>query len=194
MARDMGIGRLGERDIIFKRKFRWTFEVNDICALGGDSIRPNFVKLASRPNITFDETELNFLNGVDWIPGKGKWETITVTYIDIATRDIQPLYTWLSSVYQFNKPRELKMGNRSDWGASAVLTLYDGCGTSLEEWVLRNLWPKAINWGDLDYASSEEVLIELTLRYSQVEYRSLCPTFLFDTCCTGCITGPGGTR
>lgn len=186
MTIDMGIGRLGERDIVFKRKFRWTFEVYDICGLGGDSIPANFVKLASRPNITFEETELNFLNGKTWIPGKGTWETITVTYIDVATNDIRPLYRWLASVYEFNDPVKLRMGNRDNWAATGILTLYDGCGEELEVWSLENMWPQSINFGDLDYSSSEEVTIELTLRYSEVFYLNMCPGFDFSMCCTGC--------
>lgn len=183
---NMGIGRLGDRDVIFKRKFRWTFEVQDICGLGGQIIPPHYVKLASRPNLTFDETEINYLHGKTFLPGKGTWETITVTYIDVATQDAEPLYRWLASVYEFNNPVSLRMGNRNNWGATGILSLYDGCGVEIEQWSMKNLWPQSINFGDLDYASSDEVTIELTLRYDQVAYANYCPGFTFEACCDGC--------
>jgi len=58
----------------------------------------------------------------------------------------------------------------------------------LETWQLQHMWPTAINFGELDYSSSEEATIELTLRYSDVKYRSFCPAFDPFACCDGCGT------
>lgn len=184
----MGLGVLGSRDIVFKRKYRYTFYVSQIC--GGRDIPENFVKLASRPNISIEETEINFLNGKFWIPGKATWETITVTYYDVGGQNvnsIQPLYSWLASVYEFNNPVTLQQGSKTgDYSANATITMYDGCGNPMEKWELLDCWPQAINFGELDYASSEESTIELTLRYSQVKWNHLCPTYVPTVCCSGC--------
>ena len=190
MAIPMGMGKLGFSNVVFKRKFRWTLEVQNIC--GGLTVPKDYVKLASRPNISIEETEINFLHGKTWIPGKGSWETITVTYFDVAnTEDNLPLFTWLATVYEFVDPVRLRMGSsRHDYAGTGVLMLYDGCGEPLEEWILRDMWPTAMNFGELDYSSSEEVTIELTLRYSQVSYRSLCPPFIPQSCCTPCSAIP----
>jgi hypothetical protein len=64
--------------------------------------------------------------------------------------------------------------------------MYDGCGVILEQWQMQHMWPTAVNFGDVDYSSSEESTIELTLRYWDVSYRSLCPDFVPESCCTGC--------
>ena len=183
----MGIGKLGGSKLIFKRKFRWTLKVTNIC--GSQSVPESFVKVAARPNLSIEETEINFLNAKTWIPGKASWETITITYYDVAGSDNIALWTWLASVYDFTKPAELKMGaSRSNYAGTVTLTLWDGCGTGLEEWVLNDAWPQAINFGELDYSSSEECTIEITLRYSNVKYQNLCganPT----ACCDGCSPG-----
>jgi hypothetical protein len=198
MAQAMGLGRIGGPNIIFKRKYRWTFEVNT-CAAGLGTIPAYQVKLASRPNLSIEETEINFLHGKMWIPGKGSWETITVTYYDLAdpTEDtgIRNLYSWLASVYDFTDPVNLyQSSRRGDIGGAitvgyagvGTLKLFDGCGVSLETWTLKNLWPQAINFGELDYSSSEEVTIEVTLRYSEVEYEINCGA-PFEPCpCVGC--------
>jgi len=187
MAQPMGLGKIGFDNVVFKRKFRWTFEVQDICR--GLTVPKDFVKLASRPNISIEETEINYLHGKTWIPGKGTWETITVTYFDVATTENLPLYTWLASVYEYTDPVNLRMGSaRTDYAGTGILHLFDGCGEAIERWIMRDLWPTAINWGDLDYSNSEECTIELTLRYSQVDYRSLCPPFTPESCCTPCST------
>lgn len=183
----MGLGRIGSvRTLVFKRKFRWTFRIEEVC--GGRTVPEFYVKLASRPNITIDEQEINFLNGKTWIPGKGTWETITVTYYDVATADNKVLWDWLASVYDFTNPVTLFQGShRQDYSGRAVLTLFDGCGNPIEVWTLDDVWPQAINWQELDYSNSEEVNVELTLRYSEVAYQQVCPAFTIDPCCTGCL-------
>ena len=52
---DMGLGLLGNDNIVFKRKYRWTMEFFCPC----DSvIGSHLVKVASRPNISIEETEI----------------------------------------------------------------------------------------------------------------------------------------
>jgi len=171
-------------NLIFKRKYRWTFELT----WNGKKIGKNFVKLASRPNLTIEETEINYMHGKMWIPGKASWETITVTYYDVAKAQgntgTTELYSWLASIYNFQSTGSDSMkqttiqgtGNNGGWAGSGVLDLYDGCGKSLETWTLAGLWPSAVNFGDLDYSSSEEVTIELTLRYYKATYEAKCDT------------------
>lgn len=181
----MGIGNLGFSNLVFKRKFRFTFELQNIC--GSQSVPRHYVKLAKRPNLQVEEKEINFLNAVTWIPGKAKWQEMTVTYIDVASADQAPLYNWLASVYNFTDPVNLQMGSqRRDYTATGVLTLLDGCGAQIEQWIMGDMWPKGIDFGELDYASSDEVTIELTLRFSQVQYKPLCPPFTITSCCTPC--------
>lgn len=191
MAIPMGIGALGFSNTIFKRKFRYTFEVTNICGNAGRTVPSSFVKMAARPNLSIEETEINYLNAKTWIPGKASWETITVTYIDAVNPDnpmlFKPLWDWLASVYAFHKPRELPMGSRrSDYSATGIIGMYDGCGSLLERWQLDDMWPTSINFGDLDYGTSDESTIELTLRYSNVTYTPICPAFPIDNCCTPC--------
>lgn len=188
IKKPMGIGMIGRPDMVFKRKFRWTFEIQGFCDDEKNVVPEHFVKTASRPSLSVEETEINHLNGKMWIPGKGSWETITITYIDVAHEQMRALYNWLATVYDFTDPVHLTQGNKKDWGAVGALNLYDGCGILLEGWLLSNMWPTAVNFGDLDYSSSEEATIELTLRYSDVKYKSYCPDFTPQSCCSGCGT------
>lgn len=183
---NMGINRLGDPSIIFKRKFRWTLAISPLC--GGADIDPWFVKVASRPSLSIDETELNFLNEKLWIPGKVSYETMTVTFIDVAPKEPASanLYRWLGTVYQFWNPARQMGTNISQYAASAVLTLYDPCGKPIENWSFQDMWPQAINFGDLDMSSSDTVDIELTMRYSRFTYTALCGSVNFSTCCAGC--------
>jgi hypothetical protein len=196
--RPMGIGKLGDKNLSIKRKFRWTLQINPYCSTPGTSssggavaqsggIGPNFVKTSARPNYDIEETELNFLNAKTWIAGKLTWQSITVTYIDCGAKDVSALYAWIGKNAQLNDNENFWQGTAfQDYAASATLTLFDGCGTAMEAWELYNVWPQAVNFGELDYGSSEEVTIELTLRYDQVCYQSFCPQVNFAPCCSPC--------
>lgn len=184
--RSMGIGRLGDKDLSIKRKFRWTLQIKPYCT-GSRSIGPNFVKVAARPNYDIEETELNFLNAKTWIAGKLTWQSITATYIDAGSQDLQALYQWIGQNAQLNDNINFQQGTSfQDYCGDAFLVLYDGCGRAMEQWKLFNVWPQAVNFGELDYSSSEEVTIELTLRYDQVCYQGYCPEVTFNPCCSPC--------
>lgn len=183
----MGIGRLGDPKLVIKRKFRWTIEINTPIGL----IPKHFAKVAARPQLDIDELEVNFLNATTWLPGKGKWQPLNVTYIDVADAEMGPLYSWIASVYDFtqiNPQSNLPQTEKPGWNGSAVLTMYDGCGSPLEQWTLNSCWPQSINFGDLDYSDSNEATIDLTLRFSEVNYMKLgnCGITI-DPDCKGCV-------
>jgi hypothetical protein len=188
MGIDMGLGTLSKSTTIFKRKYRWTMSLQTPCG----RIPETVVKVANRPQIDIDETEINYLHGKMWIPGKAAWQTTSVTFYDIVEKngngnnDITYLYSWLSTVYAFHDSTGLHQssvkgdgltrndssGNGGGYAGTATLNLYDGCGDTLETWVLGHVWPQSINFGELDYASSDEATVEVTLRYSEVAYNA----------------------
>ena len=199
-GRLMGLGPIGEAGIVFKRKYRWTMEFTcPSSAIVGEHL----VKVSSRPNISIEETEINYLHGKMWIPGKATWETISVTFYDIIDNTAEKngtigLYTWLATVYNFTDNKGLHQssykGNEETgskgYAGKAKLTMYDGCGKGLELWTLSHAWPQAINFGELDYSSSEEATVEVTLRYASAEYKNLCGNDPKPTC-GGCESGSG---
>lgn len=189
-GRPMGLGELGTSNIIFKRKFRWTMEIQ-FCEEDLKTVAKEFVKVGARPSIDIEETEINYLNGKMWIPGKATWQTITVTYYDVVSAtggiDINTLFSWIASIYDITDSTCLFMGaTLADYEGCGRLVLWDGCGQPLEGWLLQNMWPQAINFGDLDMSSSEEVTVELTLRYSNVTYKSFCGGTIERCPCTTC--------
>ena len=177
---DMGLGELGKPEVMFKRKFRWKFIVDSPAG----EIKMDYVKVAARPSLSIEETEINFLNAKMFIPGKATWETITVTYYDIGGKNVN-LWSWLASVYDFTKDGDKMSSTPKGYAGQGTLTLLDGFGGDVEEWQLDNMWPSAANFGDLDYSSSEECTVELTLRYSKVRYTNMCGGSPSANC-TGC--------
>lgn len=187
-TRPMGIGKVGRSDMTFKRKFRFTFQIQGFCNNEQNVVPESFVTVASRPNLSIEETEINHLNAKTWIPGKASWDTITVTYNDVAHDEMRTLWNWLATVYDFTDPVMLRQAEKRDWDATGILNMYDGCGTLIEGWEMQHMWPTTINFGELDYSSSDIATIELTLRFSDVKYRSYCPDFIPAGCCSPCGT------
>lgn len=195
-AQQMGLGLLGQADNIFKRKFRWTMEFRGVCGIKGATIESSFVKAANRPSLTIEETEINYLNGKMWIPGKGTPDTTQVTYYDIASgaggNVIANLFTWLATVYNFTEPTTLtqssKQNTRGGYTADeGVLTMLDGCGNKIDSFTYLSCWPTQINFGELDYSSNDECTIDVTLRYRNFVYspNSACSQ-AFPIYCAGC--------
>ena len=87
---------------------------------------------------------------------------------------MKPLYSWITSIHDFQDSVNLKNTEKSGWNSQAILEMYDGCGTLMEQWTLYSCWIQSINFGDLDYSSTEEATIELQIRYSEVFYKSFC--------------------
>lgn len=194
MGIGMGIGALGSPNLVFKRKFRWTLAIS---GPAGD-VPDSFVKVAARPNITIEETQIDFLNGRMWIPGKGSLETITITYLDVAGNStggqggsgaLENLWGWLAAVYDFtgNFPDSLNQASTlAGYSGDGNLTLYDGCGNALEQWTMFGMWPTTVNFGELDMSSPDTVDIEMTFRYAAVQYQNLCGNQFKVPECTGC--------
>lgn len=184
----MGIGTIGSPDTTFKRKFRWTFAINGFCDNAKNKVPESYVKVAARPSFEMEEVEINHLNAKMWIPGKATWNTISVSYYDVAAIEMQPLWNWLATLYNFTDPINLTQAEKRDWNATGILYMYDGCGTLIEGWEMQHMWPTEVNFGDVDYQSSDPCEIELTLRYSDVIYKSYCPAFTPQSCCSPCGT------
>lgn len=185
---NMGLNKLGLPNIVFKRKYRWTFELQ---ACNGKKIPEYFVKVAARPHLTIEETEINFLNAKSWIPGKAAWDTIEITYYDISSTNgdnNQALWSWIAGIYNFvgANPTYKQATKRADWAGSGTLRMYDGCGSVLEMWQLGNAFPVDVNWGDLDYSNNDLCDITLTLRYSEVSYINYCGGTPSPCSCTSC--------
>jgi hypothetical protein len=157
----IGMAMLGDpNNIVFKRKFRWTLEL--LCGYT-KILSPVFVKVAARPNVTIEETELDYLNAKQWIPGRRADEITVTLWGDTSDKDLANIY---------KNATEMSMAGN----LTGHLKLWDGCGQPIEEWKLGKAYVKALNFGELDYTSSEEITIEMTLIYGEIQYMSHCPS------------------
>lgn len=191
MPTGMGIGVSLPRTMVLKRRFRWVFYIRQ----EGDGfqieIPPVFVKVAARPQVSFEELELNYRNERAWISGKPNWEPMSVTFLDAkdtsgSVDSGKIISDWVQAVYQYGRPES--SGQMSDPGRyykcdGAHLKMFDGVGNELEDWHFFGLWPQSVNYGEVDYSNNDTADIEVTLRFDNAER-----TF---TASSGGKAGPG---
>jgi len=180
---NMGLGNLGRGDTIFKRKFRWMFEVPSIVGEGMNMYPPS---AAARPKLTFNDFQVNHLVETITIPGRPVWNPITLTVYDIVydnsasgNTPAHPIYEWILSLYGEYPyfPYKFSGGQVAYGGYGgaanrfkkpyAYIVMYDGCGCKLEQWTLENVWPSDADFGELDMGSSDVATITLTLKYDR---------------------------
>ena len=155
------------------RKFRWKIDFGE----KGKEVE-HYVRTFARPNMDFEQTELNFRHEKMWIAGKMTWGDISMTVLDV--EESSSFYQWVTDVYNINQGAGVTGGSVSadfalmgrDAGPGRYkrdinLIMLDGRGNDIENWKLQNVWPATVNWGDLDYTSSDTADIEVTLRFDR---------------------------
>lgn len=148
----------------FKRKYRWMFEIGDISGDPGLRSRVLPPSKASRPNITFKEIEAQHVSETVYYPGKPDWKPISITLYDIKN-NYNPVFQFIKNYYN-PKDGNLSYSNNLKIPI-AFLSLFSGCGDTIESWTFENVWPQQIEFGELDMSESAIVTIDLTLRYDR---------------------------
>lgn len=130
-----------------------------------------------RPKLSYDEVELHRYNSKIWVAGKHTFEPVTLTVED----DISG--TASKVVQEQLQKQQYLIGAEGQYLASAAegslykfatyLDHLDGNDQVVEEWALEGSWVQNVDWGSLDYSSSEAVLITLTLRYDHAIQKQL---------------------
>ena len=179
-GRKMGLSDLVTGvDITMKRKFRWEFRIPEITPEGVYAIP---AIRGGRPNYSFKEYGVQGLNEEIFFPVKAEWKPITVALYDIG-RKKHPIIEWITKVYVVNDkcshewfPSVPSSGavENNPFKKNCVLELYDGCGGIMESWSLENAWPQSVDFGDLDYSSSEVMLVTVVLRYDRACFKKGC--------------------
>lgn len=100
---------------------------------------------------------------------------ITTTFWDIDTQNeaLHPLYKVLAECYEaISKLRE--GAPIPPYKGRGKVTLFDGAGNRLEEFVLEEMFPIAVNWGDLSWGD-ESVELEVTWSCKCVHWENYIP-------------------
>lgn len=124
-----------------------------------------YVKSASRPKYTSEETEIPFLNTSTYVVGRFKWETISVTFRDpIGPSATQALMEWVRLHSESVTGRQ---GYAAGYKKDIELEMLDPTGVIIEKWILQGTMLNDVDFGSLDYSSSDIAEITATLRFDR---------------------------
>lgn len=149
-----------------KRKNRWLFKIYGVC--GEINTLPPLK--TARPQLDFQEQQVSHLVQKIYYPIMADWKPVQLTLYD-TTASINKVFDWVKLLYDPNGDNEWKYivqsGLEGGFKRKATLCLFDGCGKVVEKWVYENVYPQAVNFGDLDMGDTHIVTIDLTLRYDR---------------------------
>jgi hypothetical protein len=140
-----------------KRKGRWIMSIGGIDAFT--------LKTTSRPQLSFDETVIDYINQKRYFSGKGTWSPLNLTLYDpIVPSAAQKVMEWVRLDWENTSGR---MGYAAFYKKTINLKLLDPVGAVVEDWELQGSWIQEANFNDLDYSSSDPVDIALVIRFDQ---------------------------
>ncbi len=138
-----------------KRKFRWILEIDGIDAFT--------LKTAARPQMTFEETVIDYINTKRYVAGKAAYSPLNITLQDpIAPSAAQKVMNWVRLAYEVITGRA---GYASMYKKDWSLKMLDPQGAVIEQWDIKGAWIQDFNGGELDFASSDTAEIAMVVRY-----------------------------
>ena len=128
-----------------------------------DGIPAYTIKAANRPQITFEEVELNHMNVKRYVKGKATWETVEFTMYDpVVPSAAQAVMEWVRLSHESVTGRD---GYSDFYKKDVDIDILGPVGDKVESWKLKGAWIQAATFNDLDFSSSDPVEISVTLRY-----------------------------
>ena len=137
------------------RKFRFILQIEGVDAF--------LVKSTARPNRTFEEIVIDWINEKRYLAGKHEFQTMPLEIYDpIAPSGAQQVEEWLRLNFESVSGRS---GYADFYKRDIQLKMLDPLGTVVQLWDIKGAWPKEINYNELAYENNEAAWVTLTLRY-----------------------------
>jgi len=137
------------------RKNRFVFAIEGVDAF--------LVKTAARPEMTFEDKEIPWINSRRYIAGVGKWGELQVTVYDpIAPSGAQQVMEWVRLCFESVSGRA---GYADFYKRDIQIKMLDPVGTVVQLWDVKGAWCKSAKWSELGYDGDDLSEITLTIRF-----------------------------
>jgi len=141
-----------------KKSYQWVMQIDGIDSFTFES--------ATRPNKTYEEIVLPYINTLRYISGRMVPQTMEIVLKDpIAPSAAQKVMNWLRLNYESETGRA---GYSVMYKKDIYLKLLDGIGNVVEKWELKGTWVTVANFNELTYETGNApVKINCTLRWDR---------------------------
>lgn len=128
-----------------------------------DGIPGFLIKTSAKPSLNNGEITLDHINVQRYMKGKSVWNTIQIQIYDaIVPSGAQKVMEWVRKHHESATGRD---GYSSFYKKEILLQQLSGVGEIIEEWRLKGAFLTEVNFGSLDWATADAVMIDATLRY-----------------------------
>lgn len=154
-------------------RFRVTFTNLGTSTSSAELVTSNVISV-SRPSLTHEETIIDTYNSKIYMAGKHSWEPVTLVMRDDVNGAVATaLDSQLSR--QVNHGDQATKRAASNYKFGMVIETLDGNNGDaepgvLDRWVLAGCFIPNIQYGDLNYSSSEMVQITATIRFDNASH------------------------
>lgn len=122
-----------------------------------------FISAGSLPQINQNVTEIPFLHTSTYVVGRYVWEPIDITLRQlIGPSSAQAVMEWVRLSSESVTGRQ---GYAAGYKRNVEIDMLDPTGVCISKWILVNTMTSTVNFGQVDYSSSDLATIELKLQY-----------------------------
>jgi hypothetical protein len=150
---------------LFSSAFSWEpkYANRFIMQLAGTNIPAYLVKAAARPSMTNGEITVDHININRKFKGKSTWNDISISIYDpITSEGANAVMEWVRFHHESLTGRD---GYSSDYKRDLEFYALSPLGEKLENWTIKGAFILDVDFGQMDWATEEVMMIELTLKY-----------------------------
>lgn len=166
---DIGIPGVGTGILQPKLKHRWRVTFANLG--GGVDSQPLSMQVVTftRPSVDYDEVQLDRYVARAYVAGKYTWSPIQIAFEDDVTGSATAVIQQQQQKQQFligaEGPFLAAAGEGSLYKFVTYLDMLDGNEQQIERWTIEGCWFKTVDYTELDYKDSGQVMINVTMRY-----------------------------
>lgn len=152
-----------------KLQYRFRVEFSDLGAAKDPQLVTRNVVNVSRPSLSHEEVTVDTYNSKIYLAGKHTWESINlVLRDDVDSEVIKQLGNQMSK--QVNHAGQTSTLSGKDYKFNMTISTLDGSQASgessvIDQWELVGCFIQNIQYGELNYGTSDVVQVTCTIRY-----------------------------
>jgi len=189
-------GTTGQATLMPKLQYRFRVTFSELSSTNGTQVTQNVISVG-RPSLTHEEVIIDSYNSKTFLAGKHTWEPITLVMRDDMNSDVvkmigNQLRSQLDHNSQGAQSPDLKHAGHVYKFKMKIETL-DGSSAAnpYDTWELVGCYLSNVQYGDLNYGTSDMVQVTATIRYDNASNEINAGSKQPDT--LGGAGGPPGT-
>ena len=148
-----------------KVKYKFRVRVFGFGPIAGGIELTQQVNACGRPNRNYNAVTVHSYNSTGYYAGKAEWAAISLTVRDDVSNSVAMIvgHQEQKQMNAFNQTTPLAGSNYKF--QMYIETMAGGDDDVLEQWFLEGCFCESVNYDSFDYASSEPMTIEMSIRY-----------------------------